>query len=187
MTSRSLIPLRTQWMSDADLIEVPRRTRLNLDFDLKRVLVAPRDVEGMLCADTRPWPTVEAFDKARDDLELWKRSQRRVLKTTDDYRVMLSWAKERPGQRAAGSTSQSGRPALVNAFLRAAAADMLGLGGWSYKTLAAFVTRCGWPVTVGTIKNAKRRGKLALDTVQHLTPEEERFAMMVFFARPDCE
>src|SRR5215210_5126271 len=127
ITGRTLIPLRTQWMSDADLIEVPRQTRLNLDFDMKRDLIAPRDVEGVLCADTRPWPTVEAFDKARDDLELWKRSQRRVLKTADDYKDMRSWAAERPAQQAAGSTAQSGRPALVNAFLRAATAGMLGL------------------------------------------------------------
>src|SRR3954452_652474 len=100
---------------------------------------------------------------------------------------MLSWAAERPAQRAAGSTAQSGRPALVNAFLRAAASGMLGLGGWSYKTLAAFVTRCGWPVTVSTIKNAKRRGALVPGAVQRLAPEEERFGMMVFFARTDCE
>ncbi len=45
MNSSSLIPLRTQWISDADLIEVPRRTRLNLDFDMKRALVAPGNVE----------------------------------------------------------------------------------------------------------------------------------------------
>jgi hypothetical protein len=80
-----------------------------------------------------------------------------------------------------------GRPALVNAFLRASAAGMLGLGGWSYKKIATFVTRCGWPVTVDTIKDAKRRGKLVLGTVQHLTAEEERFALAVFFVRPDCE
>jgi hypothetical protein len=174
-------------MSDADLIEIPRQVRLNLDFDMKRALVAPRDVEGVLCADTRPWPTVEAFDQARNDLEDWKRSQRRVLKTADDYKAMRSWAVERSAQRAAGSTAQSGRPALVNAFLRAAAAGMLGLDGWSYKKIAAFVARCGWAVTEGTVKDAKRRGKLVLGMVQHLTAEEERFARIVFFVRPDCE
>ena len=42
-------------------------------------------------------------------------------------------------------------------------------------------------MTEGTIKNVKRRGTLVLGTVQHLTAEEERFAMMVFFARPACE
>jgi hypothetical protein len=174
-------------MSDSDLIEVPRQTRLNLDFDMKRALVAPQNVEGVLCAVTRPWPTLQAFDQARDDLESWKRSQRRVLKTASDYKDMRSWAAERPAQRAAGSTAQSGRPGLVNAVLRAAAAGMLGLGGWSYKKLAAFVTRCGWPVTENTIKDAKRRGKLVLGTVRHLTAEEERFALAVFFVRPDCE
>src|SRR5215208_2003807 len=100
---------------------------------------------------------------------------------------MRSWAAERPAQRAAGSTAQSGRPALVNAFLRAAAVGTLGLGGWTYKRIAAFVTRCGWPVTVDTIKDAKRRGKLVLGEVRHLTAEEERFALMVFFVRSDCE
>jgi len=181
MTGRSLIPLRTQWLSDADLVEVPRRSRLNLDFDMKRALVEPRDSEGVLMADTRPWPTIEEFDRARDDLEAWKRAQRRVLKTVSDYKDMRSWAVQRPSQRAAGSTAQSGRPPLVNAFLRAAVSNQSGLGG------SAFITACGWPVNEGTVKDAKRRGKLVLGKAEHLTPEEERFALMVFFARPDCE
>src|SRR5205085_1224166 len=46
---------------------------------------------------------------------------------------------------------------------------------------------CGWPATEGTVKDAKRRGKLVLGTVQHLTVEEERFAKIVFFVRPGCE
>ena len=53
--------------------------------------------------------------------------------------------------------------------------------------MAAFVTLCGWPVTVRTLNDAKRRGKLTLGTAQHLTAEEERFALMLFFARPGCE
>jgi hypothetical protein len=187
LPNRSLIDLRTQWMDDADLIEVYRETRLNLDFDMKRALVNTRDIEGVLCADTEPWPTIEAFDKVRHDLESWKKSQRRVLKTTADVQDMRSWAAERPSQRAAGSSTQSGRPALVNAFLRAAAADKLGLGGVSPKEVATFVTHCGWPVKEQTVKDARRRGKLTLGTAQHLTAAEERFALMVFRARPDCE
>ena len=187
MKGRPLIDLRTQWLQDADLIEIGRETRLNLDFDMKRALEAPRDVEGVLCANTRPWLTVQTFDKARDELELWKRSQRRALRTADDYKAMGSWVAERPSQRAAGSTAQSGRPSLVNAFIRAAANGTLGLGGWAYKRVAEFVTRCGWAVTVNTIKDAKRQGTLTLGKAQTLTVEEERFALMVFFVRPDCE
>jgi hypothetical protein len=76
-----LTPLRTQWIEDADLVEVERLVRLNLDFDMIREPVDPVDVDGLIAADTRPWSTVEEFESHRDALENWKKSRWRVLKT----------------------------------------------------------------------------------------------------------
>ena len=52
----------------------------------KRQIVNPRDVDGLLTANTAPWQTIEEFEEARDGLEAWKKSTRSVLKTAADYK-----------------------------------------------------------------------------------------------------
>jgi hypothetical protein len=186
LTSKSLTPLRTQWVKDADLVEVQRQVRLNMDFDLKREPVDPIDVEGVITAKTRPWSTIEEFDDHRDALENWKKSQRRVLKTVADLRDLEDWNTTRPGQRASGSTTQSGRPSLVNAFLKAVTRGELDPGQWPYKRIAEFLTACGWPVSVDTVKQAKKRGKLTLGAICVLSADDLRFARVVYHESPEC-
>ena len=77
----SLTSLRDQHNKGLDLQRVERLTRWNADFDLKRRLINVRDVDGLIAADTVPWQTFEEFEEARDGLENWRKSQRRVLKT----------------------------------------------------------------------------------------------------------
>jgi hypothetical protein len=55
-TRRHLISLREQWKHACDLVDVERTVRMNLEFDFKRRLVSPSDYDGMLAANTRPWP-----------------------------------------------------------------------------------------------------------------------------------
>ena len=59
LPTKSLISLRQQHLTDADLTTVTRDVRANLDFDFKRKIVNPRDVDGLLTADTAPWQTIE--------------------------------------------------------------------------------------------------------------------------------
>jgi hypothetical protein len=184
--SKSLTPLRTQWIEDADLVEVKRRVTLNLDFDLKREPVHPVDVDGVITADTRPWLTVEEFESHRDALENWKKSQRRVLKTVADLRDLNEWSMSRPGQRASGSTMQSGRPPLVNAFLKAVTRGEIDPGLWPQQRIADFLTACGWRVSVDTVKQSKGRGELALGTICLLSSEDLRFARAVYRESPGC-
>ena len=73
LTTKSLISLRQQHLTDADLTTVTRNVRANLDFDFKRQIVNPRDVDGLLTANTAPWQTIEEFEEARDGLEGWKK------------------------------------------------------------------------------------------------------------------
>jgi hypothetical protein len=153
---------------------------------MKRELVHPVDVEGVITADTRPWLTVEEFDSHRDALENWKKSQRRVLKTVTDLNDLNEWIVARPGQRASGSTAQSGRPPLVNAFLKAITRGELEKGQWPYKRIADFLTACGWPVSIDTVKQSKNRGKLDLGIICFLSPEDLRFARAVYRESPDC-
>lgn len=159
---KSLTPLRTQWIEDATSSTSKRGLRLNLDFDMKRELVHTVHVDGLITADTRPWLSIEEFDNHRDALENWKKSQRRVLKTVADLHDLNEWNRARPGQRASGSTMQSGRPPLVNAFLKAVTRGEIDPGQWPYQRMADFLKACGWPVSVDTVKQSKKRGKLDL-------------------------
>jgi hypothetical protein len=126
LTRSSLTDLRDQWLKDQDLVEEFGSVRVNLDFDMKRRIVAPVDIGGVITAGTEPWETVDEFHVARDGLERWKKAQRRALRTVQDYLDLQAWQAARPGQAASGSTAQSGRPPLVNLVLRAAAQGALG-------------------------------------------------------------
>jgi len=144
---------------------------------MKRRPFDPRDVEGLLC--------FEQFNEARDALEAWKKSQRRVLKTAGDLRDMREWTKTAPRQKAVGSTVQSSRPPLVNAFLRAMARGVLTSPIWSYKKIVAAVREAGFPCDAMTLKNAKHRGKLC--AVHEVTDEERVFALRISHAHPDID
>ena len=109
-----------------------------------------------------------------------------ILKTAADLRDLNEWNMSRPGQRASGSTTQSGRPPLVNAFLKAVTRGELEKGQWPYRRIADFLTACGWPVSVDTVKQSKKRGKLALGPICFLSPEDLRFAHAVYRENPDC-
>jgi hypothetical protein len=77
----SLTSLRNQHNKGLDLQKVEHEVQWNADFDLKRRLDNVHDEEGLMVAETRPWKTVDEFEEARDALDDWRRSQRRVLKT----------------------------------------------------------------------------------------------------------
>ena len=76
-----------------------RDVRWNADYDMKRKLVNVRDVDGLITADTVPWRSIDEFEQARDLLEDWKRSQRRVLKTKQDYDDMIAWGRMRANRQ----------------------------------------------------------------------------------------
>ena len=150
--------MRLQYESNHDLLYVQSQPRVNFDPDLKRELVGVHDVDGLICATTRPWRTIESFHEARDTFDLWRKSQRRVLKVARDWAEQLRWAANAASRRAAHSRSRADRPALVSIFIRAWARKAFGLPGNDYGWLARELTAAGWPVSVGTIKNAVARG-----------------------------
>jgi hypothetical protein len=168
-----MICLREQHLQDADLVDVERHVRVNLEYDIKRRLVDVRDVEGILAAGTAPWRTVEEFYQAREQFDLWRRSRRRVLKTAGDHKDFQSWAQMQPSKRRVGSRGD--RPAMVALFLRAWARRELGLPGGSYAELAATMTEAGFPATVNVIKKARSRGALPEHALDALTPDGEHF------------
>jgi hypothetical protein len=157
---KSLISLRAQFLTDADLVPVTREVRVNLDFDLKRKPIDVHDDEALLTAETIPWDTVEDFEKARDDLEAWKHSQRRVLKTSGDYNAMISWAENVSARRVAGVKSDNSLGPLTAAFFRIVALGAFGVTRVPDNDLGRVMTAlCGIDVHRTRISNARRRGR----------------------------
>jgi hypothetical protein len=104
-----------------------------LDYDFKRKPIDTHDDKALLTAQTIPWDTVADFEKARDDLEAWKHSQRRVLKTRSDYDAMISWAENVSARRAAGVKSGNSLGPLTAAFLRIAICRAYTSSGWFHE------------------------------------------------------
>jgi len=170
---RAFIPLRPQWMNDADLVTQQRTARINLCYDLKRRPINVRDEKGIVAFDTEPWHSVEAFHTTRDAFEAWRASRRRVLRTSRDWKEFEEWKSSRRGRRESGVRGP--RPRIVTLFMRAYARGELGLPGNAYKEAAEFLNEVGWKTTTTNIKDAKRRGQLILNSVTEFTPEELAF------------
>ena len=74
----------------------------------------------------------------------------------------------------------------MNAFLKAVTRGELDPGQWPYKRIAEFLTACGWPFSVDTVKQAKKRGKLTLGAICVLSADDLRFARVVYHESPEC-
>jgi hypothetical protein len=118
LRSKSLTSLRQQHLFEEDIQSVKRDVRWNADYDMKRKLVKVRDVDGLITADTTPWRSIDEFEQARDLLEDWKRSQRRVLKTKQDYDDMTVWGGCRANRRRTGTQSNNKLSPVASAVLK---------------------------------------------------------------------
>ena len=155
--SRSqLISLREQWTHSADLVEIERSVRVNLEFDFKRRLIKPHDQDGILTADTRPWHDINEFHDYRNAFENWRKSQRRCCVTEADRLDFELWRAELPQRQATGMTAKTKRPPLVQNFLRAWCQRRHDLPGGRHKELAQITNRW-WPTTPEAVKQAARR------------------------------
>jgi hypothetical protein len=188
MRSKSLTSLRQQHLFEADIQAVKRDVRWNADYDMKRRLVNVRDVDGPITADTTPWRSIDEFEQARDLLEDWKRSQRRVLKTRQDYDDMIAWGEMRANRRRTGTRSHNKLAPVAAAVLKILAWRDTPLSEWFQTTThtqkAVWMSAiCGVKVTETDIKNAKRRGagpeELA-GCITALTDDDRRFLIAWF-------
>ncbi len=159
----------------------------NLDFDFKRQLECVSERDGVLAASTRPWRSVEEFSAFRDNLEAWKKTYKRVLRTRQDWEDFIQWRADKPRRRAVGSTSKSNLPPIAIAFTRAWARKELGLPGGRYKQIAEEMTEVGWPATVNTFKNAKRRGNVPIERISILTLDDEGFISWTLARWPEWD
>ena len=68
MLRKQFISVRDQWHANADLVDVARASRANLDYDLKRRPVDVHDYEGLIRFGTEPWSDVESFLEHRREI-----------------------------------------------------------------------------------------------------------------------
>ena len=156
------------------------------------MLFRSRDVDGLICADTEPWRSIDEFEQARDLLEGWKRSQRRVLKTRQDFDDMIAWGAMRASRRRAGTKSHNKLPTVAAAVLKVLAWREASISEW-FQTLthaqkATWMSAiCGVKITETDVKNAKRRGTGAGELagcITQLNDDDRRFLMTWFSFRP---
>jgi hypothetical protein len=174
MPRKQFIPVREQWFANADLIEIPRTSRLNLDYDLKRRPVNVHDHEGLICFGTEPWPDLDVFLEYRSAFDRWRQSAKACLKTAEDWHRFLSWT------RAQRSGAASARTGFANAIIAAIAKGLPGFpvrgrgrygNGMSRAELAAWLASVGIDgVTIKTFENSRDRDPDPTGSVSMLTP-----------------
>ena len=150
---------------------------------MKRNMVGVHDVDGLICADTVPWRSIDEFEQARDLLEDWKRSQRRVLKIRQDYEDMIAWGAMRTGRRRTGTKSHNKLPLMASVILKAMAWRDTPISDrfqtTTYAQKAAWMSAIsGIKITVADVKNAKRRGagfKDLAGCVSEFSDDDRRF------------
>jgi hypothetical protein len=163
---RYMISPRRQWLRDADLVDDPRDVRVALDYDLKRCPLILSEREDVLCIEcTRPWRDSAEFRAWRDDLDLWRRRHRRVLKRLDDWGDFLEWRRTRLTTQVVRRAARQMSP-FVRALLSAWARGDAGLprdgsegtkrqGRWGHDRVAATLTQlAGTVVTKKMIRTA---------------------------------
>ena len=169
-----------------------RDVRWNADYDMKRKLVKVRNVDGLITADTVPWRTIDEFEQARNLLEDWKRSQRRVLKTKQDYDDMIAWGAARGSRRKTGTRGHNALSPVASAVLKLLAHRTAGIVTvlespiWrkaerpklNARTARLMTALCGVKVTETNVKDAKRRGAGPddlVDSIASFTDDDRRF------------
>lgn len=174
MPRKQFISVREQWYANADLIDIARVNRVNLDYDLKRRPVNVRDHEGLVRFSTEPWPDVDTFLDYRCTFDRWRQSAAACLKTAEDWHRFLSW-KQAPRSGAAAA-----RTAFVNAVIAAFGKGLPGFpvrGTGRYATGMSRHQLAGWLASVGidgvtakTFENGRARDPDPTGSVSILTP-----------------
>lgn len=168
-TIRPFTPFREQWVKDADVVRLTRKTTLNLEFDHKRRLLNPRMIAADGCEhvalDSVPWTDIHECERARAIFDGWRRKH--CLKTLDDFEdwedhYQFSLVRDRRKETGAkGFGMRLNDKGVVDVFrrlfLRAYSQGLCGLTKtMTYGELASWLTQHGYATTVDEVKNAKR-------------------------------
>jgi hypothetical protein len=170
----SVVSIRTQWMSNADLYEVNTSTAVNLCYDLKREPTAPCDHDGLIQFITRPWYDLETFNDARDRLDNLRTNHQFVLKQAPD------WARYGAAGGQDPRSSHFARTPLQNAVLEALARATDGFPprrrdgrrgtGTTRRQIADFLTAAGVPAATEDVVRKATNQPLPIGADSNPTP-----------------
>lgn len=155
-----LISLRGQWLTESDLIEIKKQSRLPYEFDQKRLLVNPQLVEvaggSHIACDTVPWGDAGMADHCRARFDGWREDN--CLKTLEDW---ASWEDYYESALALQGSKMRVREDGSLGILTRILTRSLVQKSWydhtmTYGEISALLTSVGLPVTVDTCKNSKR-------------------------------
>jgi hypothetical protein len=174
----SLTSIRKLFETDGDLVGEIKHPLLNFEYDMKRELVGPPKLYDLgivsnngpithIALGTRPWPTMEAFKKARAQFDAWHRQpckckegevcpHGRVLRAPEDWQ---SWSVYQISGKAPGNRNGGWEQQAVRHFLRCYVRQLNGLPGGDYGRLVKMLTAAGIKVTVADVKNAARASR----------------------------
>ncbi len=185
---KSFIPPVEQHIKEKDLFKREREVQLNMCYDFKRDLINVRDVACLITADTVAHQSLEAYHARRSAFDAWRKSQRRVLKNTEDYIDFMHWEAQQRSRSQLGIRTHNSLPAVLVAIGRAAANAEYGFKTAEQKEIALGLSKlCGRQVSVMKVKNIKRRGHKNASLIGSLdvfSNDEERIVGRVYHAKP---
>lgn len=155
-----LISLRTQWVTERDLIEIKKQVKLSYEFDQKRRLVNPRMVEvaggSHIACDTVPWDDAGMADHCRARFDGWREDN--CLKTMQDW---ASWEDYYESALALqGSKMRVCEDGSLGVLTRILTRSLVQKAWFehtmSYREISTLLTSVGLTVSIDTCKNSKR-------------------------------
>jgi hypothetical protein len=167
LASSEFVSMRAMTEQGLDLVSIDKNKRVNMEYDWNRELVEPRmEIVGKrfrtspnkhLTLSSRPWKTVEDFQRCRSTFDEWRLKDNGVLKTIEDWDRWSEY-QTRSSLRLSGDLKGKGK--LVDQakrmFLKAYALKLWGLPGGSYADVATWLSDNGYPTSANDLKNAKR-------------------------------
>jgi hypothetical protein len=183
LRSSSLRSLRDMVEGDADLVPEESEQRVNMEYDWKRELIDQNEKRAFasparvhLAANSRPWRTVEDFERERTLFDQWRMNRNGVLKTMSDWNSWIEYRKTAELSKKGLRRSPGGLIVQFRRnFLRGYVRGLWGLPGDDYKGLAGFLTAQGYETSEHDLKNAKRSKQEPIEQAFDLSEEVRAF------------
>lgn len=150
------ISLSRQWIEDADLVDLSRTERINMDYDFKRQFDQITEREGCIAATTKPWATIDEFIDFRSDVDHFRKNNGRVIKTVADFRAFERWREIRNKHNAAGLKQDVANTVAMTLLLRGLATGRFEVKPSKAK-IVNFANDVGLYFTLDMAHNARRR------------------------------
>ena len=159
--------VREMVMYDADLVEKSLTKHLNMEYDWKRcpTAVGSSPHHNHLVFNTKPWTTVDEFQRVRTFWEDFTNTTPRCLKTVDDFRHFAEFVKIRSvlGEKKSVYLRKNNpditrlRQSLCSAWNHSTAGLIYRSDDISNSDFAIILSECGIPCSRANVENGKKK------------------------------